>query len=72
MELQHRGVVVVRNMVTAEKELAEKLMESEMLEILSVLAGLEKEKPQVAQPAKECLAQALTYGLIKPSATGGE
>nr|XP_056721745.1 protein unc-45 homolog A [Euleptes europaea] len=70
-ELQHRGVVVVRNMVAAEKELAEKLMESEMLEILAVLAGLE-DKPQVAQPAKECLAQAVTYGLIQPRAAGGE
>ncbi|XP_054858695.1 protein unc-45 homolog A isoform X1 [Eublepharis macularius] len=71
-ELQHRGVVVVKNMVAAAKELAEKLMESEMLEILSVLAGLEKDKPQVAQPAKECLAQAVVYGLIKPSTVGGE
>ncbi|KAL8197327.1 UNVERIFIED_CONTAM: Protein unc-45 A [Gekko kuhli] len=72
LELQHRGVVVVRNMVLAEKELAEKLMESETLEILSVLAGLEKEKPRVAEAAAECLAQAVTYGLIKPSPVGGE
>ncbi|XP_048337994.1 protein unc-45 homolog A isoform X2 [Sphaerodactylus townsendi] len=71
-ELQHRGVVVVRNMVAAKKEVAEKLMESEMMEILSVLAGLEEGQPQVAQPAKECLAQAVAYGLIQPSAAGGE
>ncbi|XP_060116332.1 protein unc-45 homolog A [Heteronotia binoei] len=71
-ELQHRGMVVVRNMVLAEKELAEKLVESEMLEILSVLAGLEKEKPQVAPLAKECLAQAVAYGLIQPSPGAGE
>ncbi|XP_053128386.1 protein unc-45 homolog A [Hemicordylus capensis] len=70
-ELQHRGAVVVRNMVAADKELAEKLMESETLEILSVLARL-KDQPSVAQAAKECLAQAVAYGLIKPSPDSGE
>ncbi|KAL6031055.1 hypothetical protein STEG23_030893 [Scotinomys teguina] len=37
-ELQHRGTVVVLNMVEASKEVASTLMESEVLEILSVLA----------------------------------
>ncbi|XP_072838271.2 protein unc-45 homolog A [Pogona vitticeps] len=71
-ELQHRGVVVVRNMVAVDKELAAKLMESEMLEILSsVMAGV-KDRPQVAQIAKECLAQAEAYNLIKPNSARGE
>ncbi|XP_028561992.2 protein unc-45 homolog A isoform X1 [Podarcis muralis] len=65
-ELQHRGVVVVRNMVAADKEVAEKLMESETMEILSVMAKA-KDKPQIAQVAQECLAQAVAYGLIKPN-----
>lgn len=64
-ELQHRGAVVVMNMVAAERELAEQLMASEMLEILSVLAK-DKDKPQVARAAQESLAQAVAYGLIKP------
>ncbi|XP_063170159.1 protein unc-45 homolog A [Candoia aspera] len=70
-ELQHRGAVVARNMMSADRELAVKLMESEALEILSVVAGVE-DKPQVARVAKECLAQAESYGLIKPSASARE
>ncbi|KAJ6662772.1 hypothetical protein lerEdw1_010976 [Lerista edwardsae] len=70
-ELQHRGAVVVRNMVAADKEVAAKLMESETLEILSVLAGAE-DKPGAAPVAKECLAQAVSYGLIKPGPDGAK
>ncbi|XP_066491778.1 protein unc-45 homolog A isoform X2 [Tiliqua scincoides] len=70
-ELQHRGAVVVRNMVAADKEVAAKLMESETLEILAILASAE-DKPSVRSVAKECLAQAVTYGLIKPRPNGAE
>uniref|UniRef100_G1K3J0 Protein unc-45 homolog A n=1 Tax=Xenopus tropicalis TaxID=8364 RepID=G1K3J0_XENTR len=67
IDLQHRGGVVVLNMMTADKEVAEKMMESEMLEILSVLAKNEEEekKKAVTSVAKECLAKAVEYGLIK-------
>uniref|UniRef100_A0A8V5HHW5 Uncharacterized protein n=1 Tax=Melopsittacus undulatus TaxID=13146 RepID=A0A8V5HHW5_MELUD len=65
-ELQHRGAVVVMNMVAAGRDVAEQLMASEVLEILSVLAK-DKEKPRVAQAAKESLAQAVAYGLIQPN-----
>uniref|UniRef100_A0A8C0GUH4 Unc-45 myosin chaperone A n=1 Tax=Chelonoidis abingdonii TaxID=106734 RepID=A0A8C0GUH4_CHEAB len=70
VELQHRGTVIVLNMMAADREIAAKLMESEMLEILSVLAKEERNKPRVAQAAKECLAQAVAYGLIKPNVNG--
>lgn len=68
-ELQHRGAVVVLNMAEASKELAGSLMESEVLEILSVLAKA-KEGP-VARVAAACLGKAVEYGLIKPN-EGGE
>ncbi|XP_049639245.1 protein unc-45 homolog A [Suncus etruscus] len=68
-ELQHRGAVVVLNMAEASKELAGSLMESEVLEILSVLAKA-KEGP-VARVAVACLGKAVEYGLIKPN-EGGE
>lgn len=64
-ELQHRGAVVVMNMMAAERGVAEQLIASEMLEILSVLAK-DRDKPRVAQAAQEALAQAVSYGLIKP------
>lgn len=64
-ELQQRGAVVVMNMVAADREVAEQLMASEMLEILLVLAK-DQDKPRVAQAAQESLTQAVSYGLIKP------
>lgn len=65
-------MVVVRNMVAADKDVAEKLMESETLEILTVLAKEEADKPRLAQIAKECLAQAVAHGLIKHNTASGE
>ncbi|XP_063781924.1 protein unc-45 homolog A [Pseudophryne corroboree] len=69
IELQHRGSIIVLNMMSENKELAEKLMESEMFEILTVLSKNEKEdqKRAVAQAAQECLTKAVEYGLIKPN-----
>ncbi|KAK9412398.1 protein unc-45 B like [Crotalus adamanteus] len=37
-EVQHRGVVIVYNLIHADQELAKKLVESEMLEILTIIA----------------------------------
>lgn len=67
-ELQHRGAVVVLNMVETSREIASTLMESEMLEILSVLAK-GKEDP-VTRVAAACLGKAVEYGLIKPNQDG--
>lgn len=67
-ELQHRGAVVVLNMVEASREIASTLMESEVLEILSVLAK-GKEGP-VTRAAVACLGKAVEYGLIKPNQNG--
>lgn len=67
-ELQHRGVVVALNMVEASKEVAGTLMESEVLEILSVLAK-GKESP-VRRAAAACLGKAVEYGLIKANRDG--
>ncbi|XP_036211447.1 protein unc-45 homolog A isoform X2 [Myotis myotis] len=67
-ELQHRGAVVVLNMVEASQETAGTLMESEVLEILSVLAkGAEG---PVSRAAAACLGKAVEYGLIKPNQDG--
>lgn len=65
-ELQHRGAVVVMNMMAAAREVAEQLIASEMLEILLVLAK-DKDKPRVAQAAQESLERAVSYGLIEPN-----
>ncbi|XP_054433583.1 protein unc-45 homolog A isoform X2 [Pteronotus mesoamericanus] len=67
-ELQHRGTVVVLNMVEASRETASALMESEVLEILSVLA--KGEEGPVRRAAAACLGKAVEYGLIKPNRDG--
>ncbi|KAK0141546.1 Protein unc-45 A [Merluccius polli] len=67
-DLRHRGVVIVRNLMQAEKSLAETLMESEALEILSVLAkGGSGTADPVAKAAQSCLDKAIEYGLIQNS-----
>ncbi|XP_059128406.1 protein unc-45 homolog A [Peromyscus eremicus] len=67
-ELQHRGTVVVLNMVEASKEIASTLMESEVLEILSVLA--KGEESPVSRVATACLGKAVEYRLIQPNQDG--
>lgn len=53
-------------MMQAEKSLAETLMESEALEILSVLAkGGEGRGDPASKVAQNCLDQAVEYGIIK-------
>lgn len=65
-DLRHRGVVIVQNMMQAEKNLAETFMESEALEILSVLAkGGEGTPEAVGRVAQNCLDKAVEYGIIK-------
>lgn len=53
-------------MMQAEKSLADRLMESEALEILSVLAkGGEGTPEPVSRVAQNCLDKAMEYGIIR-------
>ncbi|XP_039628975.1 protein unc-45 homolog A [Polypterus senegalus] len=68
VDLQHRGTVITMNMMQAEHDLAKRLIESEVLEILSVLAKDDHAKQsQASRAAKQCLQIAIDYGLIKPN-----
>uniref|UniRef100_A0A4W5JEH6 Unc-45 myosin chaperone A n=1 Tax=Hucho hucho TaxID=62062 RepID=A0A4W5JEH6_9TELE len=71
LELRHRGVVVMLNLMQAEKSLAETLMESEALEILSVLAKSTEQSP-ISRAAQHCLDKAIEYSIIKKPEEGGE
>uniref|UniRef100_A0A673MH83 UNC-45/Cro1/She4 central domain-containing protein n=1 Tax=Sinocyclocheilus rhinocerous TaxID=307959 RepID=A0A673MH83_9TELE len=65
-DLRHRGAVIVMNLMQADKSLAEKLMESEALEILSVLAkGDDPKQASIQKAAQRCLDLATEYGLIR-------
>ncbi|KAM9743918.1 protein unc-45 homolog B [Menidia menidia] len=70
--IQHRGIVTVYNMLNADdSELAKKMMESELLEILSVI-GKAEDNPKRQDPidaARACLVRAMDLGLIKPFST---
>uniref|UniRef100_A0A1A8NNE9 Unc-45 homolog B n=1 Tax=Nothobranchius rachovii TaxID=451742 RepID=A0A1A8NNE9_9TELE len=68
-KVQHRGLVIVYNMLNSDDyELAKKLIESELLEILSVI-GKAEDNPKRQEPidvARTCLIRAMDLGLIKP------
>ncbi|XP_012684137.1 protein unc-45 homolog B [Clupea harengus] len=74
VEVRHRGLVVVYNMMNADDELAKNMIESELLEILTIIGKLEdhpKKQPAI-DAARACLSKAMDLGLIKPFSTGRE
>ncbi|NXU71779.1 UN45B protein, partial [Oreotrochilus melanogaster] len=68
MKVQHRGLVISFNLISADKELAKKLVESELLEILTYVAKQEDDpkKQHIINTARDCLIKCMDYGLIKP------
>jgi len=58
----------VFNMLDADDELAKKLIESELLEILTYVAKLEDnpKKQDAINAARACLSRAMDQGLVKP------
>ncbi|CAN0394828.1 protein unc-45 homolog B [Lampetra fluviatilis] len=66
-DVQHRGMVIALNLMLAERDIAQKLMECEVLEILIVLSKDERpERMKITEAARACLTAAMDYGLIKP------
>ncbi|KAM8943204.1 protein unc-45 homolog B isoform 1-T3 [Lycaon pictus] len=73
LSVQHRGLVIAYNLLAADAELAKKLVESELLEILTVVGKQEpdEKKAEVVQTARECLIKCMDYGFIKPVSQTG-
>uniref|UniRef100_UPI00358FD432 protein unc-45 homolog B-like n=1 Tax=Myxine glutinosa TaxID=7769 RepID=UPI00358FD432 len=68
-DVQVRGLAIVLNLMNASKELAECLVGSNLVEILSHLAhldGCDVERKRVTDAAQACLSKAMDYGFIKP------
>jgi len=69
--LRQRGAALVRNLMQGDRGVAETLMASEALEILSVLAkgggegGEGKAADPVSAVAQSCLDTAMKYGIIQ-------
>ncbi|XP_008335077.1 protein unc-45 homolog B [Cynoglossus semilaevis] len=69
IKIQHRGLVIVYNMLNSdESELAKKLIESELLEILTIVGKAEDnpKRQEAIDVARLCLVRAMELGLIKP------
>ncbi|KAM6296453.1 protein unc-45 homolog B isoform 2-T2 [Aegotheles albertisi] len=68
MKVQHRGLVIAFNLISADQELAKKLVESELLEILTYIGKQadDPKKQHIINVARDCLTKCMDYGLIKP------
>lgn len=63
---QHRAVVLLLNVMASGREAAEKLLETEIMEMLMALSLLEEEeRGEVRKVALQALAKGETYGLIR-------
>lgn len=67
-DVQHRGVVIVLNMMESTKEVAEKLIETDVMEILMALTKSEAvENNKVKEIASKALEAAAEWNLIRKS-----
>ncbi|XP_068086823.1 protein unc-45 homolog B [Anabrus simplex] len=65
-DIQHRGVVIVSNMIHSCKDVAEKLVETDITEILMALSIIREEgKEKIREYAEEALRAAEQWKLIK-------
>ncbi|VDI19981.1 Hypothetical predicted protein, partial [Mytilus galloprovincialis] len=68
VEIQHRGCYIMLNLINSSKEIAEKLLEGQMLEILMAISILkEPERQRGKELCEQCLKRAIEYGIIKPN-----
>ncbi|XP_067141950.1 LOW QUALITY PROTEIN: protein unc-45 homolog B-like [Centruroides vittatus] len=68
-ELVHRGVVLVGNLISASRQTAERVIETNLLELLMALTQpvVDDVEPQVKKLAEEALKRAEEWKLIKPN-----
>ncbi|KAI5722706.1 hypothetical protein M8J76_012346 [Diaphorina citri] len=71
--VQHRALVIVGNILSAGKELAERVLSTELMEILMALTLLEgEERGEVRKLALQALAKGEEYGIIRRPGEGEE
>lgn len=71
-ELQHRGVVLISNMVKSTKEVAEKLIDTDVMEILMALTKSEiVTNPRIKEVASGALDAAAKWKLIEKTGSSG-
>ena len=79
---QHRGVVIVRNLISAHRSIAERIVMSPMLEILTAISLLRHVQQEIGDPgqihsrkvasdiAQECLEKLEELGFVKKQKGG--
>ena len=68
IELQHRGVYIIYNIMCASKDLAAQVVASTMFEVLMALSKTtDDDKEHVRELAANALDKALEWELIKPN-----
>ncbi|XP_023167483.2 protein unc-45 homolog B [Drosophila hydei] len=66
--VQHRGVVVILNMINAGSEIAKKLFDTDIMELLSGLSQLPgEERAKAREVATQCLSAAERHRIIERS-----
>ncbi|XP_055902574.1 protein unc-45 homolog B [Eupeodes corollae] len=67
-EVQHRGVVVILNMINAGEDIASKLFETDIMELLNGLSQLPDDtRAKAREIAAQCLVAAEKYKIIEKS-----
>lgn len=66
-DIQHRGIFIAKNIIFASKDLAEKIIETKLFELLVAITRPEVDNisETVKKIANEILSKATDYGLIK-------
>ncbi|CAI9720409.1 protein unc-45 homolog B-like [Octopus vulgaris] len=73
IQIQHRGIYIITNMIRAEKDIAANIIESQILEVLMAVSKFEdSEKTMIRECAEAALLKAAEYELIKPAQENGE
>lgn len=66
-DLQYRGVYILTNLVMANSSIAQKIVESEFLEVFMALAQTAATPQRVKLCVNKALSKCVEYGLIKPN-----
>lgn len=71
--MQYRGVAIIKHMMECSRDVAEKLIETNVMEILMALTKSENDKLKDVKPlAEEALKTAESWGIIRKPGNAGE
>ncbi|XP_071639799.1 protein unc-45 homolog B-like [Temnothorax longispinosus] len=72
VDIQHRGIVIVLNMMRSTKDVAAKLIETDIMELLMALSKNDTQKKEIKELASSALEAATEWKLIKKNVEENE